>query len=263
MGFCKVVMDKKISSFSYNNFLIHHYQELESTNNTALELVKNLQIFDREIICSDIQIKGRGRNNGNWISPQGNLYFSLVLDGKKIAIQNLHQISYVASVSLNQAISKLALANDLNLTIENKWPNDLIINNFKVAGILLETIIDNNFCQSIILGIGVNISNNPVLVANNLSVILANNLNYFEIKIEAIELLKKFLDEFEYFLNIWLNFGFKNIRKLWLEKAYLLGKEIKLSKYNQTGIFKEIDQDGNLILQQNQAIQKFNSADLW
>lgn len=257
-------MNQKINSFNYQNFIIHHYHQLESSNKIALELVKHQQIFDHEIICCDIQTHGRGRDNRNWISPLGNLYFSMILNGKNIALENLHQLSFVASISLNQTITKIAKLNNLNLAIKNKWPNDLMINNNKVAGILIECMVANNYCQSIVIGIGVNINNHPDIDNNNSSKILASNLNNFGIKIERLELLKKFIDEFENYFNIWLKFGFKNIRKLWLENAYLIGETITLLNHNhQTGIFKEIDDQGNLILQQNQQLLKFSSADLW
>ena len=87
-----------------------------------------------------------------WSSPKGNLYFSLVLQ-PKVPVAEIAQISFVAIVALRQAVEELAQVN-----IQNKWPNDLLIEEKKVAGLLLESKINQQNCEFVILGIGVKIS---------------------------------------------------------------------------------------------------------
>lgn len=244
----------KISS--YLNFTIHHFDVLDSTNDLAKNLANNRQIFDREIIVAGQQNKGRGRLDRQWISPRGNLYFSLVLQ-PKIALAKIPQMSMVAIAILNLAIQKIAI--NSSLKIQNKWPNDLLINNKKVAGILLESINNNNICEYLIIGIGVNINSYPPEFSN-----VADKLqNYFS-SITAEEMLKKFLDEFNNLYQNWQDFGFINIRQLWRQNANKLNQEIVIKPNNNLvrGIFKDIDNEGNLVLEINHQIHKFSCGDV-
>jgi BirA family biotin operon repressor/biotin-[acetyl-CoA-carboxylase] ligase len=248
MNSCKTIQ--------YKNFTIHQFEVLDSTNDLAKNLANNRQIFDREIIVANQQNKGRGRLDRQWVSPQGNLYFSLVLQ-PKIAIEKIPQMSLVVIVILNLAVQKIA--KNFQLKIENKWPNDLLINNKKVAGILLESINYNNICEYLIIGIGININSFPPDLSN-----IADKLqNYFP-TITAEEMLEKFLDEFDILYKNWRDFGFKNFRQLWRQNAYNLNQEITIKPNNNEtrGIFKDIDDEGNLLLEINQKIHKFNCGDV-
>ena len=237
---------KFANEFYYKNFLIHHFSQVQSTNDLAKEQVKNKQIFANHIIVADQQINGRGRLTRQWISPLGNLYFSLVLlRPKAFDSQNIQTLSLLANLSLNQLIRNLALANNLRLNIENKWPNDLLIEKHKIAGILLENLLVNSNQEFIIIGVGVNIINSPIQTN-----FLAGSLKQFNIEILPLEFLKKFIDLFENNWLIWQQFGFKNFRQLWLENAYKLNDfiEIKIDDKIISGKFIDLDERGNLIL---------------
>jgi BirA family biotin operon repressor/biotin-[acetyl-CoA-carboxylase] ligase len=254
---------KKINNYYYKNFLIHHYDEINSTNDLAIELIKDRQIFDREIILADQQNKGRGRFDRNWNSPRGNLYFSLVLDGKiankNLGLSRLSSLSLVANIALNHALTSISNQQNIKLDISNKWPNDLLIENNKIAGILLENIIINNKCEFLILGIGVNVKSNP---QNN--IFSANNLENLMIKITCQKLLEIFLDIFENLFMVWQNYGFKNLRELWLKNAYKLKEEILIND-SQTmikGIFEDLDELGNLLLKTSKKTILISAGDI-
>lgn len=237
---------KLTSEFYIKNFLIQHFDEVPSTNDLAKDLIKNKQIFANHIILADQQNKGRGRLDRQWLSPFGNLYFSLVLSRPKIShIQNIHTLSLLTNLSLNQLITNLALTNNFNLNIQNKWPNDLLIEKHKIAGILLENLFINNNDEFIIIGVGVNIDNSPAQTN-----FLAGNLKQFNIVISPVDFLKNFIDHFENNWLIWQQFGFKNFRQLWLNNAYKLNDfiEIKIDDKIISGKFIDLDDCGNLIL---------------
>jgi BirA family biotin operon repressor/biotin-[acetyl-CoA-carboxylase] ligase len=254
-----------MKNWTHKNFVIHEFESLKSTNSHAFELANLKKITDGEIILAKSQTGGRGRQNRSWSSPAGNLYFSLFLQ-PKISAQKIPQISFVAIVALKLAIEKLApldeplrqaqgLLGDLKL----KWPNDLLIDRKKVAGILLESKISGKNSEFVILGIGVNIDSNPDNV-----IFPATNLKNFGIKISPQELLKNFIDEFEKIYKSWLDFGFENIRKLWLKNAYHFQKEITITLDNKQikGIFENFDEEGNLILKTAEKTLKISAADM-
>lgn len=236
----------------YKNFTITHLEQTESTNSLALDLARSYQVNHNHIILSDIQTGGKGRMGRNWVSPSGNLYFSLVLKPKK-SLEISSQLSFVAAVCLGLVLAELS--NDAK-RINYKWPNDILIDGKKVSGILLES--DADF---VILGIGVNIKSHP------------QNTNYPSCNLEEqgfvidnkINLLKKFLDNFSNLYQKWQDFGFTPIRNLWLNKAYNLNKEIATNLPNKSlrGVFKNLDEQGNLVLETDNKIQLITSGEVF
>ncbi len=245
-------------TWQFEQYLIHEYSEIESTNSLAFNLAENKRIFNNEIVLARKQNNGRGRRNRQWQSPIGNLYFSIVLQ-PKVVLEKLPQLSLVAVVALNLAIKKVFLQKKISAQILNKWPNDLIISQKKISGILLESKINNKNCDFVILGIGVNIISSP-----DNTMFKAGCLFDFDCQIESKELLKIFLKEFSNLYQIWQNFGFKNIKSIWLESAYLLNQEITLNVDQSLikGVFQGLDDDGNLLIIDNQELRKISFAEI-
>ena len=284
-----------MTNWTHKNFTIYEFDELESTNSRALEMASARQIFENEIILAKSQKAGRGRKDRNWESPNGNLYFSLVLS-PKISLEKIPQISFVAICALRLALERWTpsfdgvtaldgleettdgleeTTNDLEETVKNleslsprlhdgvhlsnKWPNDLLINDKKVAGLLLESKISGNECNFVVLGIGVNLISNPTQ-----TIFPASNLKNFGIEISAQDLLKNFLNEFENLYKNWLDFGFAGTRQVWLCKPYRWQENIsvKLDEEVIEGIFEDLDLEGNLLLKTNEGILKISTADV-
>ena len=250
---------KNSQNYQFKNYLIHQFDEVESTNDLAFSLVENKQIFANQIIVANKQNKGRGRLNRNWESPKGNLYFSLVLQ-PKIAIEKTSQISLVAICALQIAVAKIFQQQNIVAKIQNKWPNDLLIDQNKVAGILLESKISNKNCDFAILGIGVNINSNPTQ-----TLFPSTNIKNFSCEISASKMLEFFLEEFENLYENWLIFGFKNIRNLWHKNAYNLNSKININLGNSKieGLFQEIDEEGNIVIKNhNNETKKISFGDV-
>jgi BirA family biotin operon repressor/biotin-[acetyl-CoA-carboxylase] ligase len=250
---------KNSENYQFKNYLIHQFDEVESTNDLAFSLAENKQIFANQIIVANKQNKGRGRLNRNWESPKGNLYFSLVLQ-PQIAVEKISQISFVAVCALQIAVAKIFQQQNIVTEIQNKWPNDLLIDQKKVAGILLESKISNKICDFVILGIGVNINSNPPQ-----TLFPSTNIGNFSCEISASKMLEFFLEEFENLYENWLNFGFKNIRNLWHKNAYNLNSKINinLGKSKIEGLFQEIDKEGNIVIKNhNNETKKISFGDV-
>ncbi|NCA28861.1 MAG: biotin--[acetyl-CoA-carboxylase] ligase [Proteobacteria bacterium] len=250
---------KLIANHKYKNFTIHHYDEILSTNQSAYNLAENRQIFDRELILANLQTKGRGRLDRAWSSPLGNLYFSLILQ-PKINLNQISKISFVVSCAIQKTFEKIFNQFEIQAEIKNKWPNDLLINNQKVAGILIEGKNSENLNEFLVVGVGINVISNPTD-----TIFPATNLASFSINISTLDLLKLFLDEFEVLYENWLKFGFKNIRELWLKNAFNLDQNIiiKPNNISISGVFKNIDDDGNILIEVDNKIMKFFCGDIF
>ncbi len=130
---------------------IHRFEEVTSTNAVALDLCHQ-GASEGTLVVADAQTQGRGRLGREWISPSGvNLYCSYILRAG-----NPEWISWIPLIASMAVASAIQAETELNARI--KWPNDVLIEGRKVAGVLAETVSDNGELQRVILGIGVNVN---------------------------------------------------------------------------------------------------------
>ncbi len=164
-------------------FKFYRYKKVKSTNDIAIQKVK--KNFKKGIIVSDNQIKGRGQYGKNWISFKGNLFVSIFFSiNKSISLKKINHF--------NCKIIKKALSKIINCKIVIKKPNDLLINKKKFAGVLQETIIQNNK-KYLIIGIGINMIKSPS-IRNYPS---TNIFRETRLKIHKEELIQIILKEFK------------------------------------------------------------------
>jgi BirA family biotin operon repressor/biotin-[acetyl-CoA-carboxylase] ligase len=130
------------------------FDSVGSTNRTALEMA-SLGVPGGVVILAETQGKGKGRLGRSWFSPRGvNIYLSLLLRPHQPA-REFPLFSLATAVALVEAIGATT-----GLKVEIKWPNDILLNDKKVAGILLETETDGGQAPSLVVGIGVNVNLN-------------------------------------------------------------------------------------------------------
>ena len=166
-----------------------------STNDIAFDAAKNDAEEGSSYLSYD-QTNGRGRNNNKWGSLKGNLFLSTILIPKTIK-SNWHQLSLLVGYSVLEFLYEMGINKDI---IELKWPNDVLVNNKKISGVLLES--SYNF---IIVGIGLNVLKVPLLEPKWETTKL-NDYIFKIISLEdiALKILKKI------FLNytLWESYGF-------------------------------------------------------
>ena len=191
------------------------------------------------------QTKGRGSRGKSWLSPKGNLYFSVLLYPNKRQ-SSWSQLSIVSCLALKAAT--LRIFKKSNLDFKFKWPNDLMLNEKKVGGVLIETIPDNN---SVIIGFGLNLISNPKIYETNWP---STNISCSSIEnYKPILIAKSILLELKFFINKWENFNFKIILNEWKKNLMFLGKEIHSIDLNKklSGIFQDVGLHGQMYLKQS------------
>jgi len=261
MGICSM---KNLQLYNFQNFSIHQFNSLDSTNSYAYDLAEQRQIFNYTVIWALQQNNGRGRLNRQWQSPLGNLYFSVVLQPKitqnsLIQIHDIPQISFIANCALKNTIAKLLKDYNINTNLQNKWPNDLLIDGNKVAGILLESKITNHDCQFVILGIGVNITSNPIK-----TLFPATNLHQYSTNFTTQNLLENFLTQFDNLYKNWGQFGFSNFSHLWNDNAYKINQNININIGNKIieGQFLGIDNQGLALVKEQNILRKISYGEV-
>uniref|UniRef100_A0A3B0IX23 biotin--[biotin carboxyl-carrier protein] ligase n=1 Tax=Wolbachia endosymbiont of Aleurodicus floccissimus TaxID=2152762 RepID=A0A3B0IX23_9RICK len=230
-------------------FHIHHYKEVPSTNKEALGLIEK-GISNETIIIADKQAEGRGRTGKSWISPEGNLYTSLIIN-QETDVSKLTELTFVTAVTVGNTL--LSFIADSN--VQYKWPNDVLIDDKKISGILLERKSNSHW---LVIGIGINVNHAPLPGTTCIS-------NYGE-SVSNIDLLKKLIINFNKLRKQWLFDGFHAIREMWLTRAFRVNEQItiKLADKLYEGIFADVDKSGKLVLQQkNGSLIYFNAGELF
>lgn len=133
---------------------IHHFREVSSTMDVAREL-SHQGAEEGTIVIAESQSQGRGRLNRKWFSPEGGIYFTLILR-PNISPMYAPRINLMVAVAIAQTINKF-----FGLDAELKWPNDILIGGKKVCGILAEINAETDAINFVNLGIGIN-ANTPI-----------------------------------------------------------------------------------------------------
>ncbi|MCC8397882.1 MAG: biotin--[acetyl-CoA-carboxylase] ligase [Rickettsia endosymbiont of Labidopullus appendiculatus] len=218
------------------------FDEIDSTSSEAIRMAKACSDGNYVILAKN-QTKSHGRNSRIWHSSLGNLHVSILLN-HKINLSYIPQLSFVMAIVVYKTINSLTASSGNSIKL--KWPNDILINDKKVSGVLLESISINNN-NYLIISIGVNIKESPVNIDQ-----LATNLSDENIEVKDPEyLLDILMINFEKYFSRWKEQGFSKIRQYWLKNAYKLGEIVSINDGNTkiSGIFKDIDENGSIRIQ--------------
>ncbi|WP_032112146.1 biotin--[acetyl-CoA-carboxylase] ligase [Candidatus Paracaedibacter symbiosus] len=226
------------------NYNFTHYDSLDSTNSEVKRLCQQ-DYPEGTVVVAATQTVGRGRLGRRWISPPGNLYFSILLR-PKVSLDVLSQLALVGGLALAKTI-KYYMGDTCRVTL--KWPNDILVNLQKIAGILIETDMDSCLIEGTpcYLGIGVNMERAPELTAYP-----AIAFKDFVTPIpDTAEFLNNFVINFNSMYVTWQEEGFVVLRDEWLSFAHGLGEFIVATAGKEgqiEGEFLTITEAGSLIL---------------
>ncbi len=200
-----------------------------STNDHAKQLARSGYPAFTTVWAHE-QTAGKGRQGNVWTSLSGNLYMSILLRPAATAVQN-GQLSFLAAVALAETVKEL-MSKPAQIAL--KWPNDLLLNGKKAAGILLEAEED-----WVVMGIGVNVAGAPDGAAC---------LKDLGTAAEAGQVLEKLSARVKDLYDLWVKSGFTPVRSQWLHYAHNVGMTIQVRMPNETfsGKFLGIDDAGAL-----------------
>lgn len=218
------------------------YETLGSTNAEALALARAGEYGPLWITAAS-QSAGRGRRNSAWVSPPGNLYATLLLT-EPSAPELASQLSFVAALALHDAV--VTCAPLFGPLLKVKWPNDLLLGQAKVAGILIEG--DGTPKFSVAVGIGANCKVHPEATSYP-----ATDLSSAGALVTPVQLLTELSAAMQSRLEQWQRgHGFVGIRADWLKRAAGLGAAIhvRLPEREFAGRFEGLDDAGRLLVRE-------------
>ncbi len=233
---------------------VHVYESIDSTNAHALRLVERA-VRAPFVVVAERQTAGRGRRGRQWVSPFAeNIYYSLLLrvDG---GMRQLEGLSLVVGLAVLQALRELGVQAGL------KWPNDVLVGNKKIAGILLELVGDPADVCHVVLGIGINV---------NMQVTDQVDQQWTSARLETgrpvdrNQLIASLSEKLQGYLQRHQASGFATMQAEWERNHLWQGCEVALVAGTSTidGTVLGIDQQGALRLRVGGAEQVFSGGEL-
>jgi BirA family biotin operon repressor/biotin-[acetyl-CoA-carboxylase] ligase len=231
---------------------------VDSTNAHAMRLNPEAPTW----IVAEEQTGGRGRRGRPWISPKGNFYGTLTLRPRGAA-QDVALRSFVAALALHEACVALT---GLPGAFRLKWPNDVLLNGGKLAGILLESNGASGRVHQLCIGIGVNlIAAPPRETVEPGAVPPVSLLSETGLRVTPAAFLAALAPAYARWESRLCTEGFAPIRSEWLTHAARLGEPItaRTGSQTRTGIFAGLDETGALILTSPQGREAIPAADIF
>jgi len=234
---------------------IYYFDTAASTMDIAYNLAKE-NSPEGTVVVAEFQTKARGRFNRPWLCWRyKGIYFSFILR-PKIHPNRSAIFSLLTAVALVEAINNVT-----QIYTEVKWPNDIILEGKKLAGILTELEAEMEQTHFMVIGVGINVNNlSHQLVEKAISL-----RQYKKENIDRVELMRQILIKLEEHYLLFKQKGADFILYKWRMHSNTLGKMVKIIQNNTTitGIAVDVDNDGNLLLRRETGlIERINAGDL-
>jgi BirA family biotin operon repressor/biotin-[acetyl-CoA-carboxylase] ligase len=224
---------------------LYLFKEVMSTNTVAKFLSEN-DVSNGPVIIAEKQSGAKGRLGKSWESPLGGIWLSLVVK-PNVDHSKIPMITLATGVAVVKTLERIGIEN-----AEIKWPNDVMINDKKVCGILTEAITKFNSIESVIIGVGIDAN----FDVNVLSEELQEGTTTLDIelghRVNENEIIRFFLEEFERIGILFEEGGFERILKEWRKYSYSIGKIVEVREpfsKSYDGYVLGISREGALVVE--------------
>ena len=227
---------------------VHFYPEVDSTNVTAMELAQQDEP-EGTVVLADKQLQGRGRGERSWHSPAGvGIYCSIVLRPELSPAKTM-LLTLMTAVAIAKAVTR-----ETNLSPCIKWPNDILINDKKVVGILLESKVGASGVEHAIIGFGINVNHTPADLPQELWSTASSLFIEVGEPVDRRELLVKILTEVEYLYEGLQRGDAAIILEEWRHFSATLGRHVSILQQGELreGIAVDVTEEGALLVRVEQ-----------
>lgn len=207
----------------YMGHNIHFYEEVESTNNTAKKFVED-NAPEGTVVIAEHQTAGRTRKHAEWVSPEGGIYMTLILR-PDVSLFEASKLTIVTGV----AIAK-TLYDEFNVNVGIKWPNDLLIGNKKICGILTEAVTQKDKVEAVLVGVGIDVNINEEDIPNKIKNIATTVKKETNIELNRAAIMREFFKIFEELYEEFKKGNFKQIISEWRRLSSTTGNRVKVYK---------------------------------
>lgn len=222
----------------------HHFDSLPSTMDKAVQLAMDGE-SEGAVVCAESQTQGKGRQGRGWSSPKGKgIYMSMILR-PQLAMTEIPKLTLLSAVVLCEAIREVC-----NVKASIKWPNDLLVGDQKVAGILTESSAQMDTVRYVVVGIGINVNASPA----HLPAVATSLKQEAQHSVSRLALMREILRIFEKEYERAQREGFDEVLTCWKKMSSTLGEHIQISEPTGSveGLAVDLDEYGGLIIKSNQ-----------
>jgi len=228
---------------------LHLHREVASTNATLLALAQS-GAEHGTVVVADSQTAGRGRQARTWFSPSGmNLYCSILIRAGDLRIPFAEWLSWIplgSAVAIAEAVRTVT-----GTRLALKWPNDLLINDRKLGGVLCEQGVDRGKQPFVIIGIGLNVNTTREVFPQELADIAISLMEICERPIDRNRLLSEILNDLETVLNELRSEGARRLQHAYTAACATVGRRIRVAlaeSHEVVGVAEGIVLDGALLV---------------
>jgi BirA family biotin operon repressor/biotin-[acetyl-CoA-carboxylase] ligase len=233
--------------------------QVNSTNSYAIEMLKNVNLAEGTVVHTAEQTDGRGQRGSVWKTEKAsNLTASLVIKPSFLDLKNQHFLYQISALACYDVLAELLDSSQFDIKI--KWPNDILVNKQKIAGILIENTISNTHLSWSVIGVGFNVNQTifdekfnatslKVLLNKDVDVTLILNLfckyfekHYLHLKGNKFDLIKEEYLKHFFRLNNWMDFEIEGVVKTLLIIGVSVDGLLWLKDSNERSIYLDVKQ---------------------
>jgi BirA family biotin operon repressor/biotin-[acetyl-CoA-carboxylase] ligase len=234
------------------------FDSIGSTNEELKKMAITHNAPGGLVMWSLAQTGGKGRLKRNWVSKRGNMHCS-VLFRPDYGIVEAAQIGFLTVVAAGESLTALL---GKGVSLSYKWPNDLLLNEKKIGGILLESNIGQNSTGSwVVVGCGINLQNFPQKTRFPATSIIEELGESLIVK----NVVEAFLTHLEKWYRCWREYGFMPVRDAWLSSAHSIGEPLIIISGSEKilGSFEDLDEDGALVIKTQSGTRRISAGDIY
>lgn len=226
--------------------------QCHSTNDELSLLCKNERPPEGIVVYTDQQLRGRGQRGNVWLAePSKNILMSLLLRPIFLEIKNQHYLNLIVGLAILDWLKESTRGLELKL----KWPNDIYVNGRKLGGVLIENSLKGAMLDYTIVGIGLNLNQEEMVIPEATSLIKETATSF-----DVIETMDELLYSIEYWYNQLRNSNHQSILSnyheslMWVNEPHFFKKKGELFE----GIIRGINDIGQLKIEKGNEIEVFN-----
>ena len=232
---------------------------IDSTNSYIKMLADKTAIESYTVVVAKYQTGGRGQMGSVWVSDSGkNLLFSTLVRFDNFKIEHQFYLSMAVSLGILEAVKM-----DVKIPLKVKWPNDILAEKDKVAGILIENILSGSYIKQSVIGIGLNVNQKkfPKSIGNATSLRNIAGVNF-----DTDKLLKSIVTAIKYYIGLIEKKDFKKLKELYIASLYKYEKPTMFEDKDATvflGKIVDISEEGKLVVEiENKTTRKFSLKEI-
>lgn len=228
-----------------NTLFLH---EVESTNTYAMNMLRNVNAIEGTVVHTDHQTRGRGQRGSSWNSDAAsNITASVILKPSFLSIENSFYLSKISALAVYDVLAEILPQSQYDIKI--KWPNDILVNKRKIAGILIENNFNNLSIQYSVIGIGLNVNQTFFQGLDNMATSLQLLMNR---RFERNEVLERVCVHLEKWYLKLKELKFELIDENYMEQMFGLNQVMRFMDVNEMafeGRIKGINREGKLAIE--------------